>query len=67
MRSHTNAEFQAIMNLLYIGDDDDPSTLHHTFPKKELGVLHDNHHKVKSNTIHLRTTKNHLMHHNLTT
>lgn len=58
MKTHNHIELQAIMNLLYIGDHEDPSALHHTHPKREFGTINDSHNKVKSSTVHLRNTKN---------
>ena len=45
------------MNLLYIGDDHEPSDFNHTFTKKDFGVLQDHSNKLKSNTLHLKSHK----------
>ncbi len=34
MNSQKTIEIQAVMNLLYIGDDEDPPVLKQTFPKR---------------------------------
>lgn len=58
MKHQDNAEFQAITNLLYIGDDSEDIDFDLTFPRKGLGIIDNLQNKLKSNTMHLRTQQN---------
>ncbi len=64
MKSQNNVEVQAILNLLYIGDDEDGVDMESTLPSRGLGSVGNNQNKVKSNTMHLRTDKNMFSKHN---
>lgn len=58
MNRHVNTEDQAVLNLLYLGDDQFTPDTYSNFSQIEFKVLKEDRHKIKSNTVHLKNIKN---------